>query len=97
MRIPPLADDATSRRALLALAEDHGASLEAIRHPGPGPDGGQLFTDVARLGAPPGEAHTVVIVASGLHGVEGHAGSGLQSLLLDGVACGRSPRESGSC
>lgn len=84
MLLPPLADYASSRRELLALAESEGATLEEHRHPLPGPDGGPLATDVARFGAAPGEARAVVVVTSGLHGVEGHAGSGLQTLLMEG-------------
>ena len=81
--IPSLEDYATSRAAFLASAERHGATLEHHVHPRTGPDGGELATDVARLGPPPGEARRVVVVASGTHGVEGHAGSGLQGLVLD--------------
>jgi hypothetical protein len=81
--IPPLADYATSRHQLLRRAEALGAHLEDHRHPLSGPGGEVLFTDVARFGAPVGEAETVVLVGSGLHGVEGHAGWGLQVLLLE--------------
>lgn len=80
--IPPAADLATSRARLLAAAEEAGATLVAYRHPRPGPDGEVLTTDTARFGAPIGEARAVVLVSSGLHGVEGHAGSGVQQLLL---------------
>lgn len=80
--IPPLTDYTSSRRRVLALAEAEGATLEHHPHPRTGPAGEDLATDVARLGAAPGEADAVVVVASGTHGVEGHAGSGLQELLL---------------
>jgi hypothetical protein len=55
-------------------------------HPSTGPDGEELATDVARFGAPVGEADHVVLLLSGVHGVEGHAGNGLQRNL---VASGR--------
>jgi hypothetical protein len=84
MLIPPLQDYRTSRQALLALAERSGATLSRVQHPRTGPDGEALFTDVARFGAAPDATHTVVLIASGTHGVEGHAGWGLQRLLLEG-------------
>lgn len=80
--LPALDDYATSRLAFLAAAAAVGAAIEQHAHPLRGPDGTELATDVARLGAPRGEATKVVVVASGTHGVEGHAGSGLQRLLL---------------
>lgn len=85
-RLPHLADYATSRAVLLAEVEAHGATTEHHVHPSTGPAGEELATDVARFGAPTGAADTVVVVASGTHGVEGHAGWGLQRLL---VASGR--------
>ena len=80
--IPELDDHRTARQAFLAAAEAAGATFDAHPHPLLGPDGEALFTDTARFGAPVGEADTVVLISSGLHGVEGHAGSGLQRLLL---------------
>jgi hypothetical protein len=81
--LPPMLDYATARQRLLARCEAAGAVLQRHRHPLPGPDGGPLHLDVARFGAPPGEAATVVVVGSGTHGVEGYGGGGLQTLLLD--------------
>ncbi len=81
--IPPAADLTTSRARVLAAAEEAGATLATYPHPRPGPDGEGLSTDTARFGAPIGRARTVVLLSSGLHGVEGHAGSGVQQLLLD--------------
>ena len=80
--IPELDDHRSTRQAFLTAAEAAGAHVDHHRHPRPGPDGEPLWTDVARFGAPIGSADTVVLVSSGLHGVEGHAGSGLQGLLL---------------
>jgi hypothetical protein len=84
--IAPLTSYAEARRALLADAEDHGARLGSFAHPSTGPEGEPLATDTARFGAPVGEADTVVLLLSGVHGVEGHAGNGLQQNL---VASGR--------
>jgi predicted deacylase len=80
--LPPLHDYATSRRLLLAQCEHAGATLGGHRHPRTGPGGEPLHLDTVRFGAPPGEARSVVVVASGTHGVEGHGGWGLQRLLL---------------
>jgi hypothetical protein len=87
--IAPAAPYAEARHELLAAAEAAGATLSSHAHPSPGPDGGPLATDVARFGAPVGEAAQVVLLLSGTHGVEGHAGSGLQRNL---VASGRLDR-----
>lgn len=85
----PIADIATyqvERALFVDEARSAGGVLLAHVHPMPGPDGHTLATDVARFGAPIGHADRVVLVSSGLHGVEGHAGHGLQRQL---VASGR--------
>ena len=87
--IAPAAPYADARQALLAAAEAAGATLSSHAHPSPGPDCEALATDVARFGAPVGDAERVVLLLSGTHGVEGHAGSGLQRNL---VASGRLDR-----
>lgn len=46
----------------------------------PGPNGEVLSIDSAYLGNP--EPHQLVIITSGIHGVEGYAGSALQQLWL---------------
>lgn len=86
--IPHLSDFATSRTTLLGAAEAAGATLASYPHPLLGPHGEALSTDTARFGAPIGEARTVVLISSGLHGVEGHAGNGLQHLLIAGGRLG---------
>jgi hypothetical protein len=80
--IPDLAAFDPTRQTFLDAVEATGAVVSRSSHPHPrsGPDGQALETDVVRFGAPIGVADTVVIVTSGLHGVEGHAGSGLQQL-----------------
>ncbi|MEM7222645.1 MAG: M14 family metallopeptidase [Pseudomonadota bacterium] len=62
-------------RALSVTAASHA-------HPLPGPDGGPLTMEVARLG--PAGCSRVLVVCSGTHGVEGFCGSAAQ------VACLRS-------
>src|SRR5580698_5316660 len=53
-----------------------GGALEAIANPNPGPDGGDLSTDVAWFG--PRTAEKVLCMVSGTHGAEGFCGSGAQ-------------------
>lgn len=89
--IAPLTTYREARADLLAAAEAAGAVLGSHRHPGTGPDGGPLATDVARFGAAPGEADEVVLVLSGVHGVEGHAGSALQRDLIASGRLGALP------
>lgn len=70
---------AEARSHFLKLCEASADSLEHLVHPLPGPDG-ELFTDVALWGSH--ECSHLLVVSSALHGIEGYAGSGLQSLLL---------------
>lgn len=84
MMIPELTDYSSARATLLAAAGEAGAEIATYAHPRRGPAGEALATDTARFGAPVGEAHTVVLLNSGVHGVEGHAGNGLQQLLVAG-------------
>jgi hypothetical protein len=83
-RLPPVTGFAASRAKLLTEVEAHGGTVDHHVHPELGPDGTEIATDVARFGAPIGSADTVVVIASGTHGVEGHGGSGLQRLVLAG-------------
>ncbi|WP_371679753.1 M14 family metallopeptidase [Streptomyces sp. NBC_01276] len=66
--------------AFRSLAERHG-DVERIAHGGRGPGGEELTVDVALLG--PANAKRCVIVSSGLHGVEGVAGSAIQRQWLE--------------
>ncbi len=85
------ADYATSRHRFRRAAEAAGAELDALEYPERGPDGQPLTLDIARVGPP--DARSVVVVSSGLHGVEGFMGAAVQLALLaeplqvpDGVA-----------
>lgn len=78
------ADYAAARATFLKAAADAGAVVTHHRNPNAQqPDGGDLFTDVARLGPAPGAAAKVLIATSGTHGVEGFCGSGCQVGMLD--------------
>ena len=57
-----------------------GADVEHFQNPHPGPQGEALFTDVALIG--PQDAGTILVLSSGLHGVEGFTGSAIQTGLL---------------
>ncbi len=71
---------AESRAKFLAAAEAAGLHSEAHAHPLPGSEGEPLAMDVARQG--PLDADRLLIISSGCHGVEGFAGSGIQTGLL---------------
>ncbi|GKQ37535.1 M14 family metallopeptidase [Streptomyces sp. A012304] len=66
--------------AFRTLARRHG-EVERIPHGGRSPAGEPLTVDVALLG--PSDAERCVIVSSGLHGVEGVAGSAIQRAWLE--------------
>lgn len=70
------ADYADARAKFLAACDEAGAAVVDYRNPNTGPDGGDLFTDVARLGD--ADTENVVVAISGTHGVEGFLGSGCQ-------------------
>jgi hypothetical protein len=70
------ADYQSARAKFREAANAAGAELEATQHPERGPDGGELFTDVAWLG--PRDAGAVLVMISATHGVEGFCGSGAQ-------------------
>ena len=77
-------DYAACRRRFLDLSAAHGASVTSYMHPGQGPSGEQLGCDVARFGS--ARASRVLIVTSGTHGLEGRAGSAIQSAWMDSGA-----------
>lgn len=69
----------SARRHFLALCSKTDASIEHLKHPKTGPDG-ELFTDVAIWGDR--SCEHLIVITSATHGIEGYAGSGLQSLLI---------------
>jgi hypothetical protein len=73
-------DYVTARRRFLDLAGARGYELESHPIGCPGPQGEELTIDVASRGdvRPRG----VVVVSSGLHGVEGYFGSAVQAAVL---------------
>ena len=79
-----------ARKKFLDAAQTAGASVESFRNPNAGPEGGSIFTDVALIG--PKDAKAILVLGSGTHGVEGFAGSGIQTgLLKEGIASSLKP------
>jgi hypothetical protein len=75
-----------ARRKFLDAAQASNAALAKYAHPGAkGPQGEELFLDVAVLG--PGDASRMLVVGCGTHGIEGFSGSAAQTAwMLDGGA-----------
>lgn len=71
---------AQARDAWLEAVALRGGRVHGLRHPGTGPDGEALWQDVALFGDP--RAADVFVVACGTHGIEGYAGSAVQTAWL---------------
>ncbi len=74
-------DYATAKKRFLAAAQKAGAHLEMIELPQKTPEGKPLTIDIAWLGTI--NPSKVLLHTSGLHGVEGFAGSAIQLKLLE--------------
>jgi len=79
-------DYATARRRFLTAAEALGATVSSYPIDVRDHRGGELAVDAAYLG--PDAPARVLTVSSGIHGVEGFAGSALQHQLLEGQWAG---------
>jgi hypothetical protein len=73
-----------ARRTFITLGCAAGAHIESYQCPAVGPHGEALSMDIAYIGEL--EAECVLVITSGIHGVEGHAGSAVQSDLLSTAA-----------
>jgi hypothetical protein len=69
-----------SRGKFLAAAKKANATVTSIKHPLEGPEGEDLYMDVAFVG-PDGAENAIVIVA-GTHGIEGFCGAGVETGFL---------------
>ncbi|CAN5912024.1 M14 family metallopeptidase [soil metagenome] len=76
-------DYARARDRFRSSAEALGLAMEHYPLGGRGPGGEELTLDVARAG--PATADRMVVVSSGLHGVEGFFGSAVQVALLEQI------------
>ncbi len=82
-----------ARHKFLEASTAIGANIESFKNPNPGPEGEPLYTDVALIG--PKDAAVILVLVSGTHGVEGFAGSGIQTgLLQQGIASVLNPNVS---
>lgn len=80
-----------ARAKFLDAARASGASLSHDRHPQKGPQGEELYLDVAVLG--PKEASRMLIVGCGTHGIEGFPGSAAQTAWMEGGGAKRLPAD----
>lgn len=78
-----------ARAKFRAAADAVEANVECLTNPMLGPDGETLSTDVAWIG--PRDAERVLILISGVHGVEGYCGSGAQIDWLRNGEAARMP------
>jgi hypothetical protein len=75
---------ATARQRFREVAGRLGWTVEPFAVEGAGPDGSDLTIDVAQSG--PASAARVLVVSSGLHGVEGPFGSAVQTAAMSTLA-----------
>jgi len=74
-----------ARQKFLAAGLAARADIVSLKNPVAGPGGEELFTDLALFG--PRVSKTVLVLISGTHGVEGFAGSAVQTgLMREGIA-----------
>ncbi|MCZ8018509.1 M14 family metallopeptidase [Novosphingobium sp.] len=73
-------DYRTARGLFLKAAEQNGLSVQSIVHPLRGPEGDELATDAVRIG--PHDADKLLVLTSGMHGVELYCGSMCQAALI---------------
>jgi len=76
-------DYGTARRRFRDSTKRVGATLESVHLDAKGPAGEDLAIDIAWFG--PENPRRVILHSSGLHGVEGFAGSAIQLQLLDSL------------
>jgi predicted deacylase len=83
-------DYSEARQKFIEASNAVGAHIDSFEHHLKGPKGESLFTDVAIVG--PKNASTIIVLESGTHGVEGFAGSAIQTgLLIEGINSGLEP------
>ena len=79
-----------ARKKFLEAAQAVGASIESFQNPHSCPQGKALYIDVAAIGLK--SAKDILVLGSGTHGVEGFAGSGIQTgLLREGISSNLKP------
>jgi hypothetical protein len=76
-------DYASAKPRFLQAAAKAGGRIDALRLQAKGPHGEDLAIDIASFGA--GHPRRLLLHSSGIHGVEGFAGSAIQLQLLDNL------------
>ena len=71
---------AVAQKKFIESAQALGGNIESIPNPYTGPKGKSIFMDVTLVGAE--DAQKVLVVISGTNGVEGFAGSAIQTGIL---------------
>lgn len=72
---------AEARSAWQLAVAARGGQVDGLQHPGTGPRGEALWLDLAQFGDP--QAQSVFVVSCGTHGIEGYAGSAVQTAWLE--------------
>jgi hypothetical protein len=80
---------AEARSAWLRAVAGRGGRVGGMRHPGAGPGGEALWLDLACFGNE--DAENVFVIACGTHGIEGYAGSAVQTAWLHANGPGQLP------
>ena len=78
-----------ARDAWLQAVGARSGHVDGLRHPGAGPGDEVLWLDTARFGDP--QAESVFVIACGTHGIEGYAGSAVQTAWLRAHGPGELP------
>ena len=79
-----------AREKFIEAAQAIGANIDSFQNPHTGPQGEALYTDVAAIGLK--SAKDFLVLGSGTHGVEGFAGSGIQTgLFREGIVSALKP------
>ena len=73
----------TARHRFRKAAQALGAQRSTFPIAAPGPTGEELTIDLVSIGAP--QPQQVVVISSGLHGVEGFCGSAIQTAWLEAL------------
>lgn len=76
-------DYQTAKKRFIKSAKEAGAKLSKLSLSEVGPDNEELTIDIAWFGNP--KPNRAIVHTSGVHGVEGFAGSAIQLRLLDGL------------
>lgn len=84
---------ASARKRFFQAAQAAGLEVESYKHRMPGRDNETLAMDVALQGRP--DADRLLVVSSGVHGVEGYCGSGIQVYALHDEELRRKAQERG--